>query len=204
MLDRDASARRGGRRRWAALVPHAAVAMLFLTVVGYLTLVTTGTLPPDRRLGTPELVLGAGTFLFVVMFETYSFEDLSIGVTGVRAKLARLDKNQRDIEASIGSIREEIAALFLTSLAPTLYEKLDGVVAGKEFRYDWNESLAREVVLMRDLGFIEDFDPESLKHGANLTSLLVPTAQGKRFVKARRQLNADRFRALEGPTAPRR
>jgi hypothetical protein len=104
------------------------------------------------------------------------------------AKVARIDRQQQYLESSIDSIRAEIAALFLTSLAPTLYEKLEGVVAG-QFHYDWSESLARELILMRDLGFIEDFNPNDLKDRTDLAGLIIPTRQGQRFVRARRQLD---------------
>ena len=168
---------------------RVASAIFLLLVAVYLLLILTGVVASSRRLSTPELALAGGAFAFVVIFDSYTFREFKINPSGFEAKVDRLDRRTIRLDDSLSALRLDVADLFLTSLARTTYEKLAGLVSADQFQYDWSDDLEREMVLLRDLGFVDDFSREDLRRSNNLKTVISASDQGKRFVAARQRLD---------------
>lgn len=168
---------------------RVASAVFLLLIAVYFLLILTGVVASSRRLSTPELALAGGAFAFVIIFDSYTFYEFKINPSSVEAKVERINRRTARLDDSLSALRLDVADLFLTSLARTTYEKLAGLVNANQFHYDWSEDLEREMVLLRDLGFVDDFSREDLRRSDNLKAVITASDQGKRFVAARQRLD---------------
>jgi hypothetical protein len=191
-------------KRVGAVVGWAAVCGMLLLAVGYLVVVPLGLVPREDRLATPEIVLGVAliaAIAFSVQRE-YDLSGLSVGSAGVTVRVVkRLQKDQAKLASTVSELTDEVTDLFLLTMAPSMFNNLAKLKNGFG-EYTMSDGLKRELLYLRESGYIKDFAPETIpRQGPNLNAHITITPEGERFVKLRQA--ADR-RNTSGAAAQQR
>jgi hypothetical protein len=101
--------------RAIGVAKRAGWAVLFIggtLIMAYLICIPLGKISSERRLGTPEAILGAVLFGFIFLAtEGYSLEGLSVGPAGVKAEINRIRDNQRHLTSDIRGLQFAIRGL---------------------------------------------------------------------------------------------
>lgn len=81
---------------------------------------------------------------------------------------------------------ERISELFLTTMAPLMYENLKKLVSGHFGEYQMSKGLERELYHLRDIGYIDVPSIKAIpKNGTDLTEHVKITSTGRQFVELR-------------------
>lgn len=171
----------------------AIVCALLLLAVGYLIAVPLGVVARENRLGTPEIVLGVALIAAVAFAAqtSYSLTALSVGSSGISADFARSIEERTDgLESAVSKLDDEVSELFLHTMAPSMFENL-AKLTKPGFDYVLSDGLRRELLHLRDVGYIENFALEQIPGtGPDLTAYIQITAAGERFVRLREAADA--------------
>jgi hypothetical protein len=166
----------------------AIVCGLLLLAVGYLIAVPLGVVARENRLGTPEIVLGVALMAAVAFAvqTSYSLTTLSVGSAGFSADFVRrIEERTVELESAVSELSDEVSELFLHTMAPSMFENLAKLTASG-FDYVLSDGLGRELLHLRDIGYIENFALERIPDsGPDLTAYITITAAGRRFVELR-------------------
>jgi hypothetical protein len=103
---------------------------------------------------------------------------------GAWLELGEVRQEVRDIRGQIDDISQRVAALFLSTMAPSMYLNLRKLESGHFGRFEASDGLVRELKHLRDVGYIEDLGqlPNS---GEDLSQFVTITPTGRDFVKLR-------------------
>lgn len=101
-------------------------------------------------------------------------------------KIGELRAELKSVRKDLEETNERISKLFLTTMAPMMYENLKKLATGHFGEYTMSKGLERELYHLRDLGYI---DVPSIKgipnNGPNLTEHVKVTSTGRLFVELR-------------------
>jgi outer membrane murein-binding lipoprotein Lpp len=85
-----------------------------LAIAGYLAAITRGSIAPENRLTTPEIVLAAA-FLAVILvagqFRDHSVKDLTLGTGGITARFERIQVRQDTLESEVRALQVALTGL---------------------------------------------------------------------------------------------
>lgn len=105
---------------------------------------------------------------------------------GTWLELGEVRKEVQDIWGQIGDISQRVAALFLSTMSPTMYFNLRKLESGHFGPFEANDGLVRELQHLRDLGYIEVHGLRQLPNsGQGLSQFVTITPTGRDFVKLR-------------------
>jgi hypothetical protein len=180
----DGESRNRARSPWTA-ARWSAVAVLGLLALGYLLAVPLGAVAPESRLSTPEVILAAallGGLAFADRLHEIKFGSVILTLREVQVRQAAL-------ESEVESFRERVTKLFLNTMAPSMYDNLvmlrDGRRPYDEYHRD---DLIREMVHLRDVGYVADFDPTQVERAGDLAQYIDVTDRGREFIHLRESL----------------
>jgi len=109
-----------------------------------------------------------------------------VGSGGFSADLVRrIEERTDELESTVSELSDEVSELFLLTMAPSMFENL-AKLTKRGFDYMLSDGLRRELLHLRDIGYIEDFALERIPDaGPDLTAHITITQAGKRFVELR-------------------
>src|SRR5262249_701776 len=82
-----------------------------------------------------------------------------------------------------------ITQLFLLTMAPTMYKNLVKLASGNFGPFQMNDGLYRELLHLRDIGYVAFADIQKIPAQApNLSDWVQATQQGRRFVELRKEM----------------
>jgi hypothetical protein len=173
-------------RRWAT-IRWSAVAVLGLLALGYLLAVPLGSVAPDERLSTPEVILG-GALLAGLAFAD-RLGELRFG--SVILTLRDVQVRQAKLETEVEAFRDRVTTLFLNTMAPSMYRNL---VSLRDRHRPYDEAhradLMREMTLLRDLGYVDDLDGNQFEPMGDLSRHIQVTERGREFIELREALES--------------
>jgi hypothetical protein len=174
-------------RRWAT-VRWSGVAVLGVLALVYLLAVPLGIVAQDERLSTPEVILG-GALLAGLAFAD-RLGELRFG--SVVLTLRDVQVRQAKLETEVEAFRDRVTTLFLNTMAPSMYRNL---VSLRDRHRPYDEAhradLIREMTLLRDLGYVGDFDPNQIESRGDLSRHIEVTERGREFIELRGALESD-------------
>jgi len=174
-------------RRWET-VRWSGVAVLGVLALVYLFAVPLGIVAQDERLSTPEVILG-GALLAGLAFAD-RLGELRFG--SVILTLRDVQVRQAKLETEVEAFRDRVTALFLNTMAPSMYRNL---VSLRDRHRPYDEAhradLIREMTLLRDLGYVDDFDPNQIEPRGDLARQIQVTERGQEFIELREALESD-------------
>src|SRR5215216_6859453 len=99
-------------------------------------------------------------------------------------KIGELRAEIKSVRKGLDEINERISQLFLTTMAPLMYENLKKIASGKFGKYQMSKGLERELYHLRDIGYIA---VPSIKEipasGENLSAHVQITSTGQQFIE---------------------
>jgi hypothetical protein len=119
---------------------------------------------------------------------------LIIGMTGdapTRIKIGDKELVLRELNEVRGKVQElndKVAELFLVTMAPSMYENLGKLASGRFGHYRMSSGLTRELLHLRDIGYIENLYFDKIpKEGQDLSDHVKVTDAGRDFLKLRQE-----------------
>jgi hypothetical protein len=167
------------RIRWVAVV------ILGVLLIAYLLAVPLGVVDEDARLSSQEVLLAAAVIVGLAAAERLG----EVHFGSFVLKLRDVEVRQAKLETEVNEFRDRVISLFLNTMAETMYGNLVGLENrqrpyGPEHRAD----LVREIELLRDLGYVGNFDREGLGERGNLADHVEITPRGSEFIALRDSL----------------
>jgi hypothetical protein len=112
---------------------------------------------------------------------------------GAWLELGEVRQEVQDIRGQIDDISQRVAALFLSTMSPTMYLNLRKLESGHFGPFEANDGLVRELQHLRDLGYVEVHGLRQLPNsGQDLSQFVTITPTGRDFVKLRESLPSTR------------
>jgi len=136
--------------RWRQVAATAAF-LLVLVVVAYLVAIPLGLVPTENRLSIGELALLAVVLVgCFVALQGYSVKDVSIGQSGITAKLERLSRRQGAVESDVGALRVAVTALV------TKYEEqhLQGLAGRRPAMVLFSDKMISELERLDSINYV--------------------------------------------------
>jgi hypothetical protein len=96
----------------------------------------------------------------------------------------------RRVRSQVQELNNKVSELFLVTMAPSMYQNLEKLASGSFGPYKKSSGLERELIHLRDIGYIENIWLENIPtEGPDLSPYVTVTDVGKRFVKLRQSLS---------------
>jgi|tagenome__1003787_1003787.scaffolds.fasta_scaffold20759729_2 hypothetical protein len=167
------------RIRWVAVV------ILGVLLISYLLAVPLGAVDEDARLSSQEVLLAAAFIVGLAAAERLG----EVHFGSFVLKLRDVEARQAKLETEVNEFQDRVISLFLNTMAETMYGNLVGLEKrqrpyGPEHRAD----LVREIELLRDLGYVGNFDRDGLGERGNLADHVAITPRGSEFIALRDSL----------------
>ena len=136
----------------------------------------------DNGAGSLGLLVG-GVFLLIIGITGFRPTRLVIG--GNELVLEKLD----EVQGKVSELSDKVWQLFLVTMAPSMYENLEKLASEEGFgKYEMTDGLKRELVYLRDHGYIENIWIEKIPpEGPNLSPYITVTDAGRKFVELRKE-----------------
>lgn len=101
-------------------------------------------------------------------------------------KIGELKDEIKAVRQELDETNERVSQLFLTTMAPQMYENLKKLESGHFGAYTMSNGLERELYHLRDMGYIDVSSIKSLPgNGENLSLHVKITSTGQQFVELR-------------------
>ena len=174
------------QRSWS-VIRWWTVTVLGLLALAYLLAVPLGLVGPEERLSTAEVILG-GALLAALAFAD-RLDEIKFG--SLALNLRRVEERQTKLESEVEAFSDRVTALFLNTMAPSMYDNLVALSGGgRPYSQDHREDLIREVTLLRDLGYVDDFNRHEIEPSGDLAHQVHVTERGREFIELRRELDS--------------
>jgi hypothetical protein len=116
----------------------------------------------------------------------------------------------KEVRGQIKELAEQVSELFLVTMAPSMYENLKKLASGNFGKYEMSGGLERELIHLRDIGYIENIWLENIwleniwlenipDEGPNLSPYVTVTDVGRRFVHLRESRLNSKLRVVAEP-----
>ena len=93
-----------------------------------------------------------------------------------------------EVRGKVEELSDRVAELFLVTMAPSMYENLGKLASGSFGEYEMSYGLRRELIHLRDIGYIEDILIDRIpEEGENLSPYVRVTDAGRKFLKLRQE-----------------
>jgi hypothetical protein len=150
-------------------------------------MVPLGGIPRADRFGTAEAVLSVALIAGFAFFD--SLTQVDVTSTGVSFKIRNLERRQKVLQSELDAVRDRVTALFLNTMAPSMYGQLAKLRAGGFRDYAKTRDFEREMTNLRDAGYVGDFDWAAIPDGsADLSAHIRITPLGEEFLDLRERL----------------